>query len=219
MVFGMIQGAQKTIRHSTEDGNIQHKAVETNPDDKSSQNKPDFTRPMYQKDFPFIGNQTERPPSPKKQKTTYSLHISLEKDQSIVKEIVCDRKTQSARADFAKQTQQDDTRSEPEQQNMKPKSDQEVSIKSNHSNAPVSDKNRFPKVLGFANRIVELCWWMQSVQPQVHLDCTVPVDGNFNHDHYKAYMKSGSKIDYIVWPVMYLHENGPLLSKGVAQPL
>ena len=37
MVFGMIQGAQTPIKHSTEDGNMQHKAVETNPDDKSFQ--------------------------------------------------------------------------------------------------------------------------------------------------------------------------------------
>uniref|UniRef100_A0A8W8KNC7 Mitochondria-eating protein C-terminal domain-containing protein n=1 Tax=Magallana gigas TaxID=29159 RepID=A0A8W8KNC7_MAGGI len=55
-------------------------------------------------------------------------------------------------------------------------------------------------------------------QPPIHLSARVPDDGMMNNDIFKAYMKSGTEIDYIVWPVMYLHENGPLLTKGIAQP-
>jgi hypothetical protein len=39
----------------------------------------------------------------------------------------------------------------------------------------------------------------------------------FDTSVFKAYTKSGKFVDYIVWPPLYLHENGPLLCKGVAQ--
>lgn len=39
----------------------------------------------------------------------------------------------------------------------------------------------------------------------------------FNRDVYKEYTKSGRYLDYVVWPVMFLHEGGPILMKGVAQ--
>jgi hypothetical protein len=39
----------------------------------------------------------------------------------------------------------------------------------------------------------------------------------FDKDLFKEYTRRGKFQDYIVWPAMRLHENGPLLSKGVAQ--
>lgn len=41
--------------------------------------------------------------------------------------------------------------------------------------------------------------------------------GPFRKDVYKEYTKSGRYLDYVVWPVMFLHEGGPILVKGVAQ--
>ncbi|XP_052675647.1 uncharacterized protein LOC128157230 isoform X3 [Crassostrea angulata] len=79
-------------------------------------------------------------------------------------------------------------------------------------------KTRFPKTTHFAERCVELCWFMQTTQPPIHLSARIPNDGRMNNDIFRAYMKSGTEVDYIVWPAMYLHENGPLLSKGIAQP-
>ena len=107
----------------------------------------------------------------------------------------------------------------PPQLNTEQSTEQDSGIKLNQAMERTWESDQLPKVLGFVKRIVELCWWMQAVQPQVHLDCNIPTDGKFIQEHYKPYMKSGSKIDYIVWPVMFLHENGPLLSKGVAQLL
>lgn len=39
----------------------------------------------------------------------------------------------------------------------------------------------------------------------------------FDKDVLKSYTKSGNTVAYMVWPVLYLHANGPLLCKGVAQ--
>ncbi|XP_062568535.1 uncharacterized protein LOC134230709 [Saccostrea cucullata] len=79
--------------------------------------------------------------------------------------------------------------------------------------------DRFPKTAQFADRCIELCWLMQSTQPPVHLSVDIPESRELKHETFKAYTKSGHCIDYVVWPAMYLHKEGPLLSKGVAQPL
>ncbi|XP_056013441.1 uncharacterized protein LOC125678386 isoform X2 [Ostrea edulis] len=80
----------------------------------------------------------------------------------------------------------------------------------------------FPKTNHFANSCVEICWLMQLIQPPVHLSARIPENRERKQDVFKdvfkAYTKSGQIINYIVWPAMYLHKDGSLLSKGVAQP-
>ncbi|XP_056013446.1 uncharacterized protein LOC130052437 isoform X2 [Ostrea edulis] len=76
----------------------------------------------------------------------------------------------------------------------------------------------FVKTLQFAERCVELCWLMQAGQPPMYLDADIPENRQFETEILKVFTKKGNVIDYIVWPVLYLHKNGPLLSKGVAQP-
>ena len=39
----------------------------------------------------------------------------------------------------------------------------------------------------------------------------------FDTNLLKAYTKSGIHVEYIVWPALLLHKNGPVLVKGVAQ--
>lgn len=39
----------------------------------------------------------------------------------------------------------------------------------------------------------------------------------FDKSLYKDYTKRGKHLSYVVWPVLFLHEGGPLLCKGVAQ--
>ncbi|XP_052263645.1 uncharacterized protein LOC127866855 isoform X2 [Dreissena polymorpha] len=65
-----------------------------------------------------------------------------------------------------------------------------------------------------------VCWEMLLHDPPVHLKFvevgdmdTIPFDGTA----YRAYTRGGTLMDYVVWPPVYLHEKGPLLSKGVAQ--
>ncbi|XP_052721753.1 uncharacterized protein LOC128192810 isoform X2 [Crassostrea angulata] len=81
-----------------------------------------------------------------------------------------------------------------------------------------SSSPQFAKTTHFAERCVELCWFMQTTRPPIHLSAHIPDDGRMNNDILSAYMKSGTEVDYIVWPVMYLYENGPVLNKGIAQP-
>ena len=58
---------------------------------------------------------------------------------------------------------------------------------------------------------------MMCVQdPPVVLDWSAQ-EGAFNVDLYRAYTKSGSQLEFVVWPIIYLHEGGPVLLKGVAQ--
>lgn len=77
----------------------------------------------------------------------------------------------------------------------------------------------FAMTLQFAEHCVELCWLMQAVKPPMYLDADIPENRQFKTEILKQYTKKGDLIDYIVWPVLYLHKNGHMLSKGVAQPI
>ncbi|XP_052793227.1 uncharacterized protein LOC128227064 isoform X2 [Mya arenaria] len=70
----------------------------------------------------------------------------------------------------------------------------------------------------FINESVELCWLMAVQDPPVYVDSNVnkhkqPLDKNL----YKYYTQKGKLVDYVVWPVLFLKKDGPLLSKGIAQ--
>ncbi|KAL3878810.1 hypothetical protein ACJMK2_031138 [Sinanodonta woodiana] len=68
----------------------------------------------------------------------------------------------------------------------------------------------------FAEQCVEIVWLMCIQQPPVHLEYGDKRE-TFNPDHYRGYTKSGKFIEFCVWPVVYFHENGPILTKGIAQ--
>ncbi|XP_052277633.1 uncharacterized protein LOC127876414 isoform X3 [Dreissena polymorpha] len=73
-------------------------------------------------------------------------------------------------------------------------------------------------IFTYVKACASICWQMRIHQPPVCIDF-VEVDDQtpFNTASYKHYTKSGPRIEYVVWPALYLHEGGPLLSKGVAQ--
>lgn len=64
----------------------------------------------------------------------------------------------------------------------------------------------------YVEACLELCWHSAISDPPLDYDFTVE-----NIDDFRGYTKSGDKIDYVVWPAMYLHKHGPLLYKGVIQ--
>ena len=41
----------------------------------------------------------------------------------------------------------------------------------------------------------------------------------FQSEKYKVFINSGKLVDYIVWPVLYLHQGGGVVCKGVAQAM
>ena len=53
--------------------------------------------------------------------------------------------------------------------------------------------------------------------PPMIIDKTTKPSDGFDTDNFKVYTKKGDKVDYIVWPPLLLHKDGPLVGKGVAQ--
>lgn len=71
----------------------------------------------------------------------------------------------------------------------------------------------------FQDVAIELCWLMAIQDPPVYFDSMIQSQGEkkFDSQLYRPYTKSGNLIKYIVWPVLYLHEGGSILCKGIAQ--
>ncbi|XP_062576345.1 myosin-9-like [Saccostrea cucullata] len=68
----------------------------------------------------------------------------------------------------------------------------------------------------YAEACAVLCWFMCVQDPPVYMDPSVPT-GNFDTDKYRAYTKTGKDYKFLVWPPLYLHKDGPMLGKGIAQ--
>ncbi|KAL3879567.1 hypothetical protein ACJMK2_031861, partial [Sinanodonta woodiana] len=60
-----------------------------------------------------------------------------------------------------------------------------------------------------------ICWLMCIKDPPMYIFCEK--EDVFNKKHFVEYTEKGHKVSYVVWPVLYLHKNGPLMKKGVAQ--
>lgn len=74
-------------------------------------------------------------------------------------------------------------------------------------------------VLKYAKRCIELSWAMCEHSPPVYMlfEKEIKDDTPFKSDVYKPYTRLGKDLEYVVWPPLYLHQGGPMLSKGVAQ--
>ncbi|KAL4229671.1 hypothetical protein ACF0H5_010059 [Mactra antiquata] len=76
---------------------------------------------------------------------------------------------------------------------------------------------RTPNVKKYIRLVYELCWLMSIQDPPVYLLYNVTPGARFDHVYFREYTKSGSECDYVVWPALLLHKNGPILYKGVMQ--
>ena len=77
----------------------------------------------------------------------------------------------------------------------------------------VSDQ--YLRVLDYIDKSIEVCWLMAVQDPPMHLyNVKTP---QFDSSKFREYQRRGYYTDYVVWPALALHKNGPLLSKGVAQ--
>jgi hypothetical protein len=71
--------------------------------------------------------------------------------------------------------------------------------------------------LPYIENCVKMCYFAVVQDPPMYLDFE-PVDV-FDRLAFKEFTKSGTKVDYLVWPALYLYKDGPLLSKGVVQAI
>ena len=55
--------------------------------------------------------------------------------------------------------------------------------------------------------------------PPMCFDWSTKHGSQFDTNLYRHYMSSGTVVEFVVWPAMFLHKEGPLIAKGVAQPV
>ncbi|XP_052078894.1 myosin-9-like isoform X2 [Mytilus californianus] len=70
--------------------------------------------------------------------------------------------------------------------------------------------------LQYIENCVKICYFAAVQNPPMVIDFE-PVQ-IFDKQFYREYTRSGTSVEYVVWPVLYLHKGGPILSKGVVQP-
>ncbi|XP_060075805.1 uncharacterized protein LOC132555474 [Ylistrum balloti] len=70
----------------------------------------------------------------------------------------------------------------------------------------------------FYKECAKVTWYMNVQTPPLSLTSSPARGTPFLTDLYTPYTQSGNMVDYVVWPACLLHENGPLLRKGVLQP-
>ncbi|XP_060588985.1 uncharacterized protein LOC132744325 [Ruditapes philippinarum] len=66
----------------------------------------------------------------------------------------------------------------------------------------------------FINLCIEISWYTQIQDPPLHL---VFHSDDADVSNFRPYTTSGSQLDYVLWPVLLLHDNGSVVAKGVAQ--
>ena len=69
----------------------------------------------------------------------------------------------------------------------------------------------------FYEKCIELCWYMVIQDPAMYLDEDISPGTVIDKNAYREFTKKGEKVEYVVWPALYLHKDGPLLYKGVVQ--
>ena len=80
-------------------------------------------------------------------------------------------------------------------------------------------KNEKDACQTYIDRSIELCWLMSVQDPPVIIDFTAVRGTDIDDKKFRKFTKTGTKIDFLVWPVIRLHKNGPPLQKGVVQPI
>lgn len=68
----------------------------------------------------------------------------------------------------------------------------------------------------FVRRTIELVWMMKIQDTPMVLNWAKSHD-KFDRNQFSQYTRKGQNIDYVVWPGVLLHKEGPLMSKGIVQ--
>lgn len=75
------------------------------------------------------------------------------------------------------------------------------------------------QIQNFTRRCVEITWSMCIQDPPMCFIDRLDRGAKFDSDTFRKYNDGGNKFDYLVWPALLLHRDGPLITKGIAQPI
>ena len=70
----------------------------------------------------------------------------------------------------------------------------------------------------YIENCLKVCYFAAVQDPPMFLDFK-PGEDTFDRQVYKEYTQMGTKVKFLVWPALFLHEGGALISKGVLQPI
>ncbi|XP_062621735.1 uncharacterized protein LOC134283291 [Saccostrea cucullata] len=74
-----------------------------------------------------------------------------------------------------------------------------------------------PKLKAYIEACIEQMWLMCVQDPRMVIEFAVP-GTPINKELFKFYDKKGKLVHLTVWPVVYLHKEGPIVSKGYVLP-
>lgn len=75
-------------------------------------------------------------------------------------------------------------------------------------------------ITNYTSHCVDLTWSMCVQDPPMVFIDKLDRGADFNTDQFRKFTRSGgNKFDYLVWPALRLYHNGPLIVKGIAEPI
>ncbi|XP_063413750.1 uncharacterized protein LOC134696088 [Mytilus trossulus] len=69
----------------------------------------------------------------------------------------------------------------------------------------------------FIIKCSELCWHVLSSNPPMAIDYENFEEQPMDPNKFNKYNRSGTTVEYVVWPALLLHKDGPVLAKGTVQ--
>ncbi|XP_063413463.1 uncharacterized protein LOC134695910 [Mytilus trossulus] len=69
----------------------------------------------------------------------------------------------------------------------------------------------------FVRKCSELCWYMVCSDPPMAIEYENIENKTMDSNKFNKYNRTGTIVEYVVWPVLLLHIDGPVLAKGSVQ--
>ncbi|XP_021364058.1 uncharacterized protein LOC110457213 [Mizuhopecten yessoensis] len=91
-------------------------------------------------------------------------------------------------------------------------------LRDRQAKVKIPEGKRGNAMIEFYKECAAITWYMNVQTPRLYLAPKPTTGTPVQTDLYSLYTQSGEKVDYVVWPACLLHENGPLLAKGILQP-
>lgn len=71
----------------------------------------------------------------------------------------------------------------------------------------------------YVSKCIEICWLMNTHNPPL-VFAEPPMSGQpYDKDSYKEFTKQGDTVSFVVWLPLLIEKEGPVLTKGVVQPI